>query len=142
MRKILKTTAVISALMMSTIAQANVAVIVHLDNNANITQKDAQRIYLGKSKKFPDGLEALPVNLPKGSQTVDSFNGDFLGRNTSQVTAYWSKLVFTGKGTPPRELDSVADMIQLVSTNRNAIGYVNEKDLVGDVKVLFTIPSE
>jgi ABC-type phosphate transport system substrate-binding protein len=142
MRKMFKTAAVVSALMMSAIAQADVAVIVHLDNDANISQKDAQRIYLGKSKKFPDGLEALPINLPKGSPTVDSFNSTFLERNTSQVTAYWSKLVFTGKGTPPREIDSVADMIQLVSTNRNAIGYVDEKDLVGDVKVLFTIPSE
>jgi ABC-type phosphate transport system substrate-binding protein len=70
------------------------------------------------------------------------FRGDFekkvLNKSASQIKAYWSKLVFTGKGTPPKEVSSDAEVINLIKSNPNLIGYVDESSVTGDVKVIAT----
>ena len=48
------------------------------------------------------------------------------GKDEAQVKAIWSKLVFTGKATPPKELASNGDVVKAVSADPNAIGYVDK----------------
>ncbi|MEO9947253.1 MAG: phosphate ABC transporter substrate-binding protein [Paraglaciecola sp.] len=115
---------------------AEVVVIVHPSNDANFSQKVVQRIYLGKEKKFSDGKEVLPVNQVPSSAARESFDSDTLGRSTTQVAAYWSKLVFTGKGIPPKELDNDAAVIAIVAENPNAIGYIDSASVTGAVKAV------
>ena len=66
------------------------------------------------------------------------FDESVLGRSTSQVTSYWSKLVFTGKGTPPKEISSETDVIELVKNNQNIIAYIDSDKVTGDVRVIAT----
>ena len=54
------------------------------------------------------------------------------------MQAYWSKLVFTGKGTPPDELASSADAVAAVAKHENAIAYVDSAAVDGSVKVVTT----
>lgn len=117
-------------------AFAEVVVIVHPSNDASFSQKAVQRIYLGKEKKFSDGNEVLPINQAPSSSVRESFDSDTLGRSTTQVAAYWSKLVFTGKGIPPKELDSDAAVIAIVAENPNAIGYIDSASVTGAVKAV------
>ena len=115
---------------------AEVVVIVHPSNAAAFDEKGIQRIFLGKAKKFSTGKEALPINQIADSPSRASFDTDTLGRTSSQVSAYWSKRLFTGKGTPPKEVDSDADVLALVADNPNAIGYVDSSAATDAVKVL------
>lgn len=115
---------------------AGVAVIVNSKNAASIDAEVVKRIYTGKMSAFPNGNEAIPVNLTNGVQ--DTFNDAVVGRSTSQVKALWSKLIFTGKGTPPKEVGSDQEVIELVSKNESVIGYVDEANVTSSVKVLFT----
>ena len=55
------------------------------------------------------------------------------------MKAYWSKLVFTGKGTPPAELANEAAVLSHVAANPDAIGYVDAASVDGSVKVVLTI---
>jgi hypothetical protein len=59
-----------------------------------------------------------------------------LGRSTSQISAYWSKQVFTGKGIPPKEVQDDSAVISLISNNKDAIGYVDKTAVTGAVKVV------
>ena len=59
----------------------------------------------------------------------------------SQLKSYWSKLVFTGKGQPPRDVQTDAEMIELVAGNPNIIGYVDISSVTDKVKVLTSISS-
>ena len=115
---------------------AEVVVIVHPSNDATLSKKVVQRIYLGKEKKFPNGKEVLPVNQISSSAARESFDSDTLGRSTTQVAAYWSKLVFTGKGIPPKELDNDAAVIAIVADKPNAIGYIDSASVTGAVKAV------
>jgi hypothetical protein len=47
-------------------------------------------------------------------------------------------LVFTGKGTPPKEISSETDVIELVKNNQNIIAYIDSDKVTGDVRVIAT----
>lgn len=115
---------------------AEVAVIVNKSNNATISTDDIERIFLGKDKSFSDGSSAIPVNLNTSAAVRESFDDKALGKSTNQTKAYWSKLVFSGKGNPPKEVDSEAEMIELVSKNPSVIGYVDASNVTDAVRVV------
>ena len=113
--KILKTLA-ISSLFVAGIAQAEVAVIVSASNgNGSLDQNTISRVFLGKSKNFPDGSQAVPVDQNAGSASREAFSSTVLGKSASQLKAYWSRLIFTGKGTPPKESGDDAAVKDLVA---------------------------
>ena len=116
---------------------ADTAVIVNKSNTNSLTQKEVSKIFLGKKKSYGDGSQVLPVALEEGNSVRASFNSTITKKNESQLKAYWSKLVFTGKGTPPKQV-SEADVIKLVAENPATIGYVDSSKVDDSVKVLFT----
>jgi ABC-type phosphate transport system substrate-binding protein len=115
---------------------AEIAVIVNSANGSTLDKNSIERIFMGKMKKFPNGQVALPMNASKGMNSRDEFNKAVIGRSSSQVNAYWSKLVFTGKGSMPNELSSDAEIIATISSNQGAIGYINSSSVTDAVKVI------
>ncbi len=111
------------------------AVIVHPSNTNTMDVEAASRLFLGKAKSFADGSIAVPISQSDNAMT-EEFNGKVLGKNSSQLKAYWSQLVFTGKGTPPKEVSNDAEVIKLVAENPSFIGYVSSGAVTGSVKVL------
>ena len=133
----LKKTSLIMGLMMAAqVAFAETVVVVHPSNNNAIDSKFVQRIYLGKEDKFADGTETIAVNQKVDTSIRQTFDESIVGRSSSQIAAYWSKLVFTGKGIPPKEVANDAEVIDLVSKNPNVIGYIDSASVTGDVKVV------
>lgn len=118
-------------------AFADVAVIVHKSNTDTISTDDIVKIFLGKQSTFPGGDEAVPINLTGGNITREGFDATVLGKNGRQMKAYWSKLVFTGKGTPPKEVETEMQMLQLITNNPSMIGYIDSDKLSPEVKVIY-----
>ena len=115
---------------------AEVEVIVHPSNAAVLTKDDIARIFLGKTRGFPGGKEAIPVSIVKGDAAFDEFTQNVLGKSTKQLKAYWAKMVFTGKGTPPKEIGSTAELSGLIANNPNLIGFVPAGSAGAGVKVI------
>lgn len=120
----------------STIASAEIAVVVHPSNASALSNDDIKRIFLGKMKSFPGGSSAIPLNQNSSSGVRKSFDSSALGKSASQIKAYWSKLVFSGKGNPPKEVANDQEVINLVKDNPAIIGYVDSSNVTGDVKVV------
>ncbi|ATD07721.1 MULTISPECIES: phosphate ABC transporter substrate-binding protein [Pseudoalteromonas] len=114
---------------------ADVAVIVNSANASTVDDGTIKKLFLGKSKSFADGSSATPVNQD-GNAVFDEFNDKVIGKSSSQLNAHWSKLVFTGKGTPPKKLDSDQAVIDFVSSNADAIGYIDASKVTSAVKVI------
>lgn len=113
------------------------AVIVSASNgNASIDKNTISKIFLGKTKSFPDGSQALPIDQDDGTAARDSFNSNILGKSASQLKSYWSRLIFTGKGTPPKQSGNDAAIKGLVANNPNMIGYIDAGSVDGSVKVV------
>lgn len=136
LKNILKLLLVASLTSFTYTAAAEVVVIVHPSNAASVSAKNVQRIFLGKAKKFPGGSSVTPLNQEPSSPIRADFDTQIVGRSSTQVSAYWSKLVFTGKGTPPKELANDAAVIAAVAADPSAIGYVDSGSVTGDVKAL------
>lgn len=134
----LKSLTVCSCMLLSLNSFADVSVIVNLNNGSTVNAGELAKIYLGKQKKFSDGASVLAVNLKEGVGVRDDFDSTIVGKSSSQLKSYWSKLVFTGKGTPPKEVSSDAEMIQLISSNPNLIGYVDSASVTDTVRVVHT----
>jgi len=128
---------IISVLLLAPFACfAEVAVIVHPSNNNTLDENTIKRIFLGKNKKFDNGNKIIPMNQNQGSGARTEFGKKVLGKSDSQLKAYWSKLIFTGKGTPPDEKSNDAEILKLVASTPDAIAYVDASSLDDSVKVV------
>ena len=125
-------------LLLSTPVFAGTAVIINPNNTSSIDLELVKRIYLGKSKAFPDGSRVIPLTFETGNDLRDTFNKDALGKSEAQYSVFWSKLVFTGRGTPPEMISNEQEMLTLVATNPNTIGFVDESKVDGSVKIVST----
>jgi len=125
-----------ATLLGSVAAWSGVAVVVHPSNANTLSEADISRIFLGKKKSYPDGSEAIPVDQKDGSAVRSSFVGTVLKKNEQQIKAYWAQLLFTGKGTPPKEVGASADVRQLIAENPALIGYIDSADADATVKVV------
>jgi len=124
MKLLLSSIVLASSLFLSAFASAEVEVIVHPSNGAALDQDAIQRIFLGKTRAFPGGGEAVAISAKEGSPEEAEFTEKVLSKSPKQLKAYWAKMVFTGKGTPPRQIDSAAEMVKLISANPNLIGFI------------------
>jgi len=121
-------------------ANAEVAIIANpafASDSAN--EEDVKRLFLGKSRDLA-GTGATPVDQDNGSPTWEHFYESVIGKSASQLRAYWSRLVFTGKGKPPKSLGGDAEIVAAVAMNDTLIGYVDAGAVTSDVKVLLTFP--
>ncbi|MGZ5040180.1 MAG: phosphate ABC transporter substrate-binding protein [Usitatibacter sp.] len=93
-------------------------------------------IFLGKTSRFPDGSEAVPIDQVEDSPAREHFYAAFTGKSAAQVKAHWSKIIFTGRGQPPRQVANGAEARKAVAANPNAIAYIDASLVDDSVRVL------
>ena len=141
MKIILRILIALAFLNVSAFVRAEVAVVVNPSSGiTSLTEDDVSRIFLGKSKSFPNGAAAVPINQDEGAPARDKFNEAICKKNSSQYKAYWSQLVFTGKGTPPKDAGNDAAVKALIAANPNMVGYVDASAVDASLKVVYKIP--
>jgi len=117
---------------------ADISVIVNPANSDSFDAKTIKRIYLGKIKVFPNGEKVTVLTLEDNAPETEMFRESALNKSNSQFKSYWSKLAFTGKGTPPTEVASSADMINAIKADASSIGFIDSSAVTADVKVIAT----
>lgn len=122
----------------SPVAAADIAVIVGKNNaNNSMDASTIARIFLGKTSNFPDGGLAIPIDQSMDSDIRAEFGETILGKTSNQLKAYWSRLIFTGRGSPPAVSTSATDIKKLISNNPNLIGYINAGEVDDSIKVIY-----
>lgn len=115
---------------------AEVVVIVNINNSAALTKKEISKIFLKKLKTYPNKKKVIAINLPQNNTTRNAFEAAVLNKTSSQVKAYWAKLLFSGKGNPPKELSTEKEVMAFIANNINAIAYIDSANIDESVKVL------
>jgi ABC-type phosphate transport system substrate-binding protein len=117
-------------------AHAELVVIVNPKNpNASLTTEQVAALYLGNTTTFPDGGGVSLADQPESAAERSDFYQKATGRSVAQVKATWARITFTGKGTPPKELKSAADVKAFVASDPKAIGYIDSSAVDASVKV-------
>jgi ABC-type phosphate transport system substrate-binding protein len=116
------------------VAHAEVPVIVNPALGTTPTQSDVANIFLGKDKSLKG------VDQDNWSPTKEKFYTAVTSKSESQLKSYWSGLVFTGKGQPLPHVANDGAVVAQVSSQPDAVGYVDKAAVNDKVKVLFTLP--
>ena len=136
MNILIKYFVVSSIISLSSLVFAEHVVIVHPNNSAEISKKDVEKMFLAKTKTFPNGQLAMPINLPEGSESRTTFDKEVLGKTPQQVKSYWARLVFTGEASPLKVVDNHSEVVELVAKNESIIGYIDRASVTDAVKVI------
>ncbi|MYM67855.1 phosphate ABC transporter substrate-binding protein [Pseudoduganella sp. FT55W] len=97
-------------------------------------------IFMAQTGRFPSGEEAIAIDLPVGSPLRDEFYNRVAARTPALMKAYWTKMVFTGRGQPPRELPNSAAVRKMVADNPAMIAYIDRSALDASVKAIQVMP--
>jgi ABC-type phosphate transport system substrate-binding protein len=115
-------------------ARAELVIVVNPQNPATrMFPSQAAQFFLGGSVMF------VPVEQAEGSPIREEFYKKVLEKEPAQVQAIWSKIIFTGKGKPPKVMKSSAEVKKAVSESFNAIGYIEKSAVDESVKVVATV---
>lgn len=113
---------------------ADIVVIVNPKNPASrMFSEQAAQFFLGKSTLF------TPIEYDEGVAIRNEFHTKVLQKDSAQVKAIWSKLVFTGKGTAPKEYKNASEVKKAVAADPSAIGYIDKSAVDDSVKVILSV---
>jgi len=113
-------------------------VIIHTDNPVvEMSAKDIAKLFLRKIKRWDHDKLALPVDLRADHPARVAFTTHVHNKSVSAIQSYWQRMIFSGRGEPPREVGDEAEALAYVRANAGAIGYVSgDTPLGAGVKVL------
>ena len=124
-------------------ANASAELVVVVSSRSPVAAIDANQvaaIFLGHASRFPDGAQAVAVDQPLGAPQRDHFYRELTGKSPALLKAHWSKMVFTGRGQPPREAGGDAVVRRLVAENPSMIGYIDRSALDASVRAVLALP--
>ena len=101
---------------------------------------DAAALYLGKTTTLPAGGNAKLFDLSDSNPLREKFYQAATGKSASQVKSVWSRLVFSGRAVPPKELDSDDAVVKAVAADPSAVGYVDSSAVNGSVRAVLQLP--
>jgi ABC-type phosphate transport system substrate-binding protein len=123
-----------SLLLTSLPTLAEVVVVINPKNTASPMSNDQiAQFFLGRSTTF------MPLDQSDSAPIRADFYKKLADKELSQVKTLWSKLVFTGKGTLPKEFSSSAEVKKAIAADVNAIGYIEKSAVDSSVKVIATL---
>ncbi len=96
-------------------------------------------IFLTRTNRYPNGNKATPIELSH-SQMRDIFYQEISGKSPTQLMAYWTTLIFSGKGKPPRGYGDIKSLIRRLGSNPGSISYLNLSQVTDELKIVYRFP--
>lgn len=103
-----------------------------------LTKDQVSSLFTGAAFQYPNGTKAVLIDQSDSTDARQKFYGKITEKSASQLKSTWSRLTFSGKGSPPREVASSAEVKKVVSGDAAAIGYIEKGAVDGSVKVLYS----
>lgn len=118
-------------------AWAEVVVVVSIQNPIDsLTRSELSNLYLSNDRRFPNGQPATPVDQKESSPAYAAFYAEHLEQTPAQIKMHWSRLIFTGRGQPPRSLADNEAVADFVAENDTAIGYLEDTHIDENLRVV------
>ncbi|WP_207679017.1 hypothetical protein [Desulfonema magnum] len=117
-------------------AYADVLLIAHKSVPEKVlSEKEVRQIFMRKKMKWADNSVIKPAVL-EDTEIHDAFLEQHVGRSRSKWRAYWKKMVFTGRGLPPKTFESQKELVRYVAETPGAVGYINSRTSHKNVTVI------
>ena len=98
-----------------------------------------RRLYLGKEKSLAGANVTFALDVDEKSPVRAAFLTKVIEKSETELRQYWSRLIFTGKATPPRNIGGDAAVKDFVARNQDSVGIIDSALVDATVKVLVTV---
>ncbi len=135
---LLKSLLVLHLMLAGPLAQAQDRDAVVLIGHAGVPTLDiatVQRLYTGRAVEA-GGVALVLANAAPGSRLRERFMASVMNQEDAKYVAYWTVRRHIGKGTPPRDLKTAAEVIEFVQATPGAVGYVPASEIKPGLNVL------
>jgi len=131
-----------SCLFYSPILLAEFAVVVSIDSPVTeMNKQQVSNIFLSRTNRFTNGEKANPLELKK-SQLRTEFYQHISSKTRTQLKSYWTTLIFTGKGKPPKSFSSISELLDHMGSHSGSIAYVPLRQVTNGMKVIYQFSVE
>lgn len=128
------------AWLMPVVSSNELVVIAHPDSPLRVVTADQiSDLYLGRTRSLAPSVVVEAIDQARDSEERKRFYQRINGMPIRQVNAYWARLQFSGAIQPPLHVGNSEAVVQAVRQNPNAVGYVDSRQLTGNVRVLLRL---
>ena len=124
--------------MTSRLCAAELVVAVRSDSEiGTLSKNEVIDIFLGRFRQLPSGQRAEPLDQAMQSPERQAFYHALINKTSAEINAYWARLLFTGRVTPPKAMDSQDKMLEELIHNPRAIGYLERTKIDRRLRIVF-----
>ena len=120
---------------------AEPVVVVNARNGVGqLSQDEVINIFLGRYRRFPGGAAAIPIDQPESTPLRAEFYRKLVNKDLNQINAYWSRLIFSGKTSPPKQAANTVEAIQLMLSHTGGIAYLERDQVDSRFRIIMEFP--
>ena len=113
------------------------AVFVSKDSGVqDLKMTELRRVFTNADDSAFSGQRSIPFNHTARSTDRVGFDQTVLHMNADEVSRFWIDRKIRGLPGPPRAVDSLSQLLHLVSHNTGGIGYARPTQVTGEVRVI------
>ena len=101
-----------------------------------MSQSQVTNIFLGRYKRLPSAERAFPAD---SATEKARFYRELVGKTPGEISAYWARLIYSGRTVPPEQISSPDQVIEWVEQTPGAIAYVPLAAADHRVRVVFEL---
>lgn len=124
----------------SSVLKASNDFVVVANHHAGIdkmSKDEVINVYMGRNRKLASGVNAQPIDLENPLAEKENFYSVMVNKELPEISSYWARLMFSGQGSPPRQVMTTEQALELVSSVKGAIAYIDRKKIDKRVKIVF-----
>ena len=100
-----------------------------------IKQQEVSNIFLSKTNRFSNGEKTIPLEI-NNRGLRERFYKNITNKTPGQLKSYWTTLIFSGKGKPPKAFPNKKSLLDYMQENAGAIAYMPLSEVTTEVKVI------
>ncbi|MEI9938252.1 MAG: hypothetical protein WDO69_13610 [Pseudomonadota bacterium] len=102
----------------------------------NLKMTELRRIFTSADDSGFSGQRSVPFNHTARSSDRVGFDQTVLHMNPEEVSRFWIDRKIRGLPGPPRAVDSLSQLLRLVSRTSAGIGYARPSQVTSEVRVI------
>lgn len=106
---------------------------------AAMTRNEVINVFFGRNRQYFNGVEAQPVDMFDNNPDRGRFYSLLVGKDLSEINAYWSRQVFSGRMQPPAKVGSAEEVLKWVVSHPGGIGFVDLAKADARVRVVYEL---
>ncbi|MBC3872131.1 hypothetical protein [Undibacterium flavidum] len=102
-----------------------------------MSKDEVINVYMGRNRKLASGINAQPIDLESPLTEKANFYSVMVNKELPEISSYWARLMFSGQGSPPKQVMTTEQALEIVSNVKGAIAYIDRKKIDKRVKIVF-----